>query len=124
MIRRPPRSTLFPYTTLFRSVVACSDMFFGSRHNLIMPGRAANMSDGWETRRRRGPGHDWVIVRLAAEAVVRRIEVDTKHFKGDYPDMASIEGSRSDEWLDALPRTKLQAPTRHMFVDGLMKRRS
>src|SRR4029079_12590621 len=40
-------------------VLTCSDMFFGHRHNLIMPGRAADMSDGWETKRRRGPGHDW-----------------------------------------------------------------
>src|SRR5262245_44458005 len=54
--------------------VACSDMFFGVRHNLLMPGRAANMSDGWETRRRRGPGHDWVIVRLIEEGEVRRVE--------------------------------------------------
>jgi allantoicase len=87
-----------------------------------MPGRAHNMSDGWETRRRRGPGHDWVIVQLAAEAVVRRIEVDTNHFKGNYPDTAWIEGCRSDEWFDVLPRTKLQAHTRHMFVDELMNR--
>ena len=98
-------------------VLGCSDMFFGPKHNLIMPGRAHNMSDGWETRRRRGPGHDWVIVQLAAEAVVRRIEVDTNHFKGNYPDTASIEGCRSDEWVDVLPRTKLQAHTRHMFID-------
>jgi allantoicase len=99
-------------------VLACSDMFFGPKHNLIMPGRAHNMSDGWETRRRRGSGHDWVIVQLAAEGVVRRIEIDTNHFKGNYPDTASIEGRRSgDEWFEVLPRTKLQAHTRHMFVD-------
>ncbi|HKS24162.1 MAG TPA: allantoicase [Thermoanaerobaculia bacterium] len=99
-------------------VLSCSDMFFGPKHNLIMPGRAHNMSDGWETRRRRGPGHDWVIVQLAAEAVVRRIEIDTNHFKGNYPDTASIEGClSSDEWFEVLPRTKLQAHTRHMFLD-------
>ena len=45
-------------------VLSCSDMFFGHRHNLIMPGRAANMSDGWETKRRRGPGYDWSIIKL------------------------------------------------------------
>ena len=45
-------------------VVSASDMFFGSRHNLILPGRGRDMSDGWETRRRRGPGHDWAIVKL------------------------------------------------------------
>jgi allantoicase len=92
-------------------VLGCSDMFFGPKHNLIMPGRAANMSDGWETRRRRGPGNDWVDVKLACEGVVRRIEIDTAHFKGNYPDTASVD--------PLLPRTKLQADTRHVFVDEL-----
>jgi allantoicase len=104
-------------------VLTCSDMFFGPKHNLIMPGRALNMSDGWETRRRRGPGHDWVIVKLATEGAIRRIEVDTNHFKGNYPDTASIEGSRDGEnWSDLLPRTKLQAHTRHFFVEELADR--
>ena len=98
-------------------VLSCSDMFFGPKHNLIMPGRAHNMSDGWETRRRRGPGNDWVIVQLAAEAVLRRIEIDTNHFKGNYPDTASIDGRLGDDWFEVLPRTKLQAHTRHMFID-------
>ena len=110
-------------------VLACSDMFFGPKHNLIMPGRAANMSDGWETKRRRGPGSDWVIVQLAAEGTVRRIEIDTNHFKGNYPDTASIDGTRAfaaagvalidAEWFEVLPRTKLQAHTRHLFIDEL-----
>lgn len=101
-------------------VLTCSDMFFGPKHNLIMPGRAKNMSDGWETRRRRGPGHDWVIVQLAAEGRVRRIELDTNHFKGNYPDTASIEASHDGEtWVELLPRTKLQAHTRHFFIDEL-----
>ena len=101
-------------------VLTCSDAFFGPKHNLIMPGRAHNMSDGWETKRRRGPGHDWVIVKLATEGTVRRIEVDTNHFKGNYPDTASIEGSADGEqWTDLLPRTKLQAHTRHFFIDEL-----
>jgi allantoicase len=102
-------------------VLNCSDMFFGPKHNLIMPGRAHNMSDGWETRRRRGPGHDWVIVKLATEGHVRRIELDTNHFKGNYPDTASIEGSRDGEtWTELLPRTKLQAHTRHFFIEELL----
>ncbi|HYC61201.1 MAG TPA: allantoicase [Thermoanaerobaculia bacterium] len=105
-------------------VLTCSDMFFGPKHNLIMPGRAHNMSDGWETRRRRGPGHDWVIVKLATEGHVRRVEIDTNHFKGNYPDTASLEGSRPGEnnaasWTELLPRTKLQAHTRHFFIDEL-----
>ena len=102
-------------------VLTCSDAFFGPKHNLIMPGRAHNMSDGWETKRRRGPGHDWVIVKLATEGRVRRIEVDTNHFKGNYPDTASIEGSVDGEnWMDLLPRTNLQAHTRHFFIDELL----
>lgn len=103
-------------------VLACSDMFFGPKHNLIMPGRAANMSDGWETKRRRGPGNDWVIVQLATEGLVQRVEVDTNHFKGNYPDTCSIDGTRafaSDEWFEVLARTKLQAHTRHIFSDEL-----
>jgi len=101
-------------------VLTCSDMFFGPKHNLIMPGRAHNMSDGWETRRRRGPGHDWVIVKLTAEGIPRRIEIDTNHFKGNYPDTASIDASPDGrEWHEILPRTKLQAHTRHLFVDEL-----
>jgi allantoicase len=92
-------------------VLGCSDMFFGPKHNLIMPGRAANMSDGWETRRRRGPGNDWVDVKLACEGVVHRVEIDTAHFKGNYPDTASID--------PLLPRTKLQPDTRHIFIEEL-----
>jgi allantoicase len=100
------------------TVLSCSDQFFGPKHNLIMPGRALNMSDGWETRRRRGPGNDWVIVKLTTEGWVRRIEIDTNHFKGNYPDTASIDGSADGhDWFEILPRTKLQAHTRHFFRD-------
>jgi allantoicase len=104
-------------------VLTCSDMFFGPKHNLIMPGRPRNMSEGWETRRRRGPGHDWVIVKLATEGMVQRIELDTAHFKGNYPDTASIEASRDGKaWSEILPRTKMQPDTRHIFVDELSQR--
>jgi allantoicase len=104
-------------------VLACSDMFFGHRHNLIMPGRAADMSDGWETKRRRGPGHDWSVIRLAARGEIRRVEVDTAHFKGNYPDTCSLEAADAAgaaeiaalRWKEALPRTKLQAHTRHFY---------
>ncbi|HEX7153029.1 MAG TPA: allantoicase [Thermoanaerobaculia bacterium] len=104
-------------------VLACSDMFFGPKHNLIMPGRAVNMSDGWETRRSRGPHSDWVVVHLAAEGIVRRLEVDTNHFKGNFPDTCMIEGSADGEhYVELLPRTKLQAHTRHYFRDELVAR--
>jgi allantoicase len=108
-------------------VLASSDMFFGHRHNLIMPGRAQDMSDGWETKRRRGPGYDWAVIQLASRGEIRRVEVDTAHFKGNYPDTCSLEmcdaGSSvvnestipSLAWKEILSRTKLQPHTRHFY---------
>jgi len=109
-------------------VLSCSDMFFGHRHNLIMPGRALNMSDGWETKRRRGPGHDWVIIRLGAVGKIERVEVDTAWFKGNFPDSCSLESCTAGKtaledpslvWGTLLPQTKLQAHTRHFFTAEL-----
>jgi len=108
-------------------VVACSDMFFGHRHNLILPGRSTHMGDGWETKRRRGPGHDWTIVRLAARGTIERIEVDTDHFKGNAPESCSVEVCDAPDltlewlsggdpgWTTLLPRTALQADAQHRF---------
>lgn len=108
-------------------VVACNDMHFGSRHNLIMPGRAANMGDGWETRRKRGltgGEHDWAIVRLGSRGQVAQIEVDTNHFKGNFPDSCMLEccdapgvvapGPDAD-WRTLVTRTKLTADAEHYF---------
>jgi len=104
-----------------------SDHYFSHPQNLIMPGRARNMGDGWETKRRRGPGYDWVILRLGAAGTIRRIEVDTNHFKGNYPDSCMIEGvhapgtapeALADEftpWVTILPQSKLSAHKRHFF---------
>ncbi|HKB12945.1 MAG TPA: hypothetical protein VKD69_19915, partial [Vicinamibacterales bacterium] len=101
-------------------VVGCSDMFFGSRHNLIMPGESTHMGDGWETRRRRGPGHDWTIVRLGAAGTIRRVVVDTRHFKGNAPGACSIDVSHDEQdWIELLPKTPLQPHTRHLFEDEL-----
>jgi allantoicase len=113
-------------------VLACSDMFFGHRHNLIMPGRAANMSDGWETKRRRGPGHDWSIIKLGAPGQIRRVEVDTAWFKGNFPESCLLEATSANDlplenltdlsavWKSVLPRTMLQAHTRHFFEKEIL----
>jgi len=110
-------------------VIGASDMHFGERDNLIMPGRAENMGDGWETKRRRGPGYDWAIVKLGTAGVVSRIEIDTNHFKGNYPESASIDGCLTSDpslnalagaaWLEILPRTPLEAHKRHLFAKQL-----
>jgi allantoicase len=110
-----------------------SDMFFGRAGNMLMPGRAKNMGDGWETRRRRGPGHDWCLVKLGASGTIDKVEVDTNHFKGNYPDTCSLEGIHAPDaagpalaaaggWKELLPRTKLKAHHRHVFARELAER--
>ena len=49
--------------------------------------------DGWETRRRRAPGHDWAVVRLGAPGIVAGVVVDTAFFTGNYPPRASVDGA-------------------------------
>ena len=89
------------------SVVTSSDQFFGEPRNLLMPYAPKNMGDGWETRRRRGPGHDWVILKLGVPGAIRRVEVDTAHFKGNFPDSCSLEACHA---AMARPTTFLAAP--------------
>ena len=103
-------------------VLAASDMFFGNRHNLILPGPPGGMHDGWETRRRRGPGHDWAIVQFGAPGTVHRIDVDTTWFKGNAPGSCSIEIlaggdplSDQAEWIEILHPTPLVPDTLHHF---------
>ena len=83
-------------------VVSCSDMHYGNRNNLILPGKSTHMGDGWETKRRRGPGHDWAIVRLARPGTIARVEMDTDHFKGNAPGKCDLEycDSINDELFD------------------------
>jgi allantoicase len=113
--------------------VLANDMYFSHRNNLIMPGRSKFMGDGWETKRKREPGNDWVIVRLAAPGRLEKVEVDTNHFKGNFPESCSLEGiylegevpanfltSRSLEWQTVLPRTKLEAHKQHYFEQELV----
>jgi allantoicase len=73
--------------------LACSDEHYGAMGNLLLPGRGASMADGWETRRRRGPGFDWVILALGAVGRIAAIEVDTAHFKGNYPHQVSMHAA-------------------------------
>ena len=110
--------------------LACSDAFFGPMNNLLLPGRAVNMGGGWETRRKRAPGHDCDLIHLAARGRVQVLELDTNHFKGNYPDRASVElidapRARitdliaSTGFVPLLPESKLAADTRHFFSQEL-----
>ncbi len=102
-------------------VESCSDMFFGSRNNLIKPGPSRTMADGWETRRRRGPGNDWALIRLCAAGVVEKLEIDTTHFKGNAPGRSVVEGSDDGSSWRTILSTPLQPHTRHFFDDALRR---
>ena len=52
-------------------IVARSDQFYSSPRNVISPGLSRVMGEGWETRRRRKPGYEWLVVRLAGRGVIR-----------------------------------------------------
>ncbi len=106
--------------------VAANNEHFGSAQNLIAPGSGENMGDGWETRRRREPGHDWAILELAHPGVIEEILVDTRFFKGNYPDACSIAGSPAtsnstdivadaENWPVILPKQKLGPDREHVF---------
>lgn len=109
--------------------LACSDAFFGPMDNLLMPGRAVNMGGGWETRRKRAPGHDWILVRLGDPGTISVVELDTNHFKGNYPDRAALRGIYAPgaritelidpraEWATVFGEHKLEAHARQ-FVGG------
>lgn len=99
---------------------------------MLAPGRGENMGDGWETRRRREPGNDWIVVALGARGIVRRIELDTAHFKGNYPDGCSVEAALIEDgdesrlledgfaWRGLMAEQKLDMDRIHIFDGGLI----
>ena len=109
--------------------IACSDEHYGSMHNLNVAGRGVNMGDGWETARRRGPGNDWVILALGHSGTIDKVEVDTAHFKGNYPNRVSIEAALFDsseevsvaskKWRTLLAESKLEMDKQHEFESEL-----
>ena len=97
-------------------ITACSNMFYSSPNNLLLPGVARTMGDGWETSRRRDAGNDWVEMKLAGQGVLDAIELDTSYFVGNAPGAARLSGRDGDgAWFDILPLTELQPDTRHRF---------
>lgn len=47
--------------------------------------------DGWETRRKRIPGHDWCIIKLGIPGLIKGLDIDTAYFTGNFPPKASIQ---------------------------------
>lgn len=104
--------------------VAYSDQHFGTADNLVLPGRGVDMSDGWETKRSRTPGHvDWVIIKLGAKTKLQELVIDTAHFRGNFPQYIQIEGTISDEvtpsestkWFSLVDKTKTKGDFEHEY---------
>jgi allantoicase len=99
------------------AVLDCSNRFYSSPANLISPGLASSMGEGWETARRRDDGNDWVQFALTAPGVVRLLELDTSYFVGNAPGAAQVTGRGVDgQSIPVLARTSLLPDTRHRFV--------
>jgi allantoicase len=106
-------------------VIDCSDAFYSSPAHLIMPGLSRVMSDGWENARRRGPGNDYVVLKLGAAGRLRHVEIDTSYFVGNAPGWIKLSAAPADamagagphqDWREILPRTRVQPDTRHRFL--------
>ncbi|MGI5203550.1 allantoicase [Spirillospora sp. CA-108201] len=120
--------------TLGGAVIAASDESFAEKENLLNPWKPAfhpetfgpkgQLYDGWETARRRTPGHDWALIRLGLPGRIHGIVIDTAWFRGNYPPHASVEACFADgypapaeleaaDWLEIVPRTPLKGDTAH-----------
>ncbi|BFO16762.1 hypothetical protein SHKM778_31500 [Streptomyces sp. KM77-8] len=95
-----------------------SDRFYSPAVNTIRPGRPQKMDDGWETRRRRDRGHDWIRYRLAGRSRLVALEIDTAYLKGNSAGWASVSVRDGDDadWREILPLTRLQPDTNHRFI--------
>jgi len=117
------------------SIVGCNNEHFGRAENIIAPGKGKNMGDGWETRRSRGKNFDWLIIKFGKPGLIKKLEIDTHHFKGNYPDSCSIQTAiinkdlsnnlivkNSKNWKFILNKSKLYAHKKHVFKKFLIKR--
>jgi len=111
-------------------IAARSDQFYSAPRNVISPGLSRVMGEGWETRRRRRAGYEWLVVRLTGRSVIQLAEIDTSWYRGNQPDFASLQILDADSapaatlaaesaWRDLLPRVRLLPDTPHRFrADG------
>ena len=106
------------------SILGYNDAHYGDVNALLSEGRGLTMGDGWETRRRREPGNDWIVVQLGTSGFVDEIEIDTAHFKGNFPDKCSIQAAlvekgfdvnSAENWKELMPKQSLSANAIHKF---------
>jgi allantoicase len=120
------------------SVLAASDESFGDKENLLNPNAAAfepghygnrgEIVDGWETKRRREPGHDWALIRLGTPGVVTSVDVDTSFFTGNFPEQCVVEACGCEgypspaelndvatDWVEIVHESPLRGDTHNIF---------
>ena len=115
--------------------IACNNEHFGRAENIIAPGKGKNMGDGWETRRSRGKNVDWLIMKFGKIGIINKLEIDTHHFKGNYPDCCTIQTATilknvsansiiesSTKWKIILNKAKLKANKKHVFKNIQMRK--
>lgn len=104
--------------------IQCSDQRFGRGANLLLPGRGKDMGDGWETRRSRVVGHvDWAVIKLGVKGLIRRVVVDTRHFRGNFPRAVRVHATnlvewdgQSLSWVELVGEQKLGPDAEHEFL--------
>jgi len=77
--------------------------------------------DGWESRRKRFEGYDHAVLRLGVPGSIKGVDIDTRHFTGNYPPSASLEAcflaegdpDEHTEWVEVLPAVELQGNSHH-----------
>src|ERR1700692_3639740 len=120
------------------AAILATDDFFAEKENLLKPGRGTFIADkytdrgkwmdGWETRRRRTPGHDWCVVQLGLRGIIKQVDIDTNHFLGNHPPFASLDaiclttGFPSDataieelSWTPILEKSPLETGSQNLF---------
>ena len=116
------------------SIIACNNEHFGKAENILAPGKAKSMRDGWETRRRRDKGIDWLILNTINGKKIDKIEISTHHFKGNFPSYCSLQAAfisgkksssavvkDSKKWKFLMNKINLSANKTHKFKNKLMK---
>lgn len=105
--------------------VSCSDQHFGTKDNLLLPGRGVDMGDGWETKRSRGEHVDWTIIKLGIPGLIEKIVVDTAHFRGNFPQKVQVfaapaaentPSADGSEWVEVLTPQKTGPDKEHEYT--------
>ena len=117
------------------SIIGCNNEHFGRAENIIAPGKGKNMGDGWETRRSRGKNFDWLIIKFGKPGLIKKLEIDTHHFKGNYPDSLTVQSAyiqnkldtkkilnSSKKWKLLIDKTKLKPHKKHSFKSKTFNR--